>query len=318
MKVRVSTMRGYMVEDSRTQKYLEDRYNIDIDLVLLPGASDAPAKTSLLMGDDNERPDLVWWSGMEADFVKWVNAGLLVDLTGYVDKYPVMRDYLNSQDPRIMFYTSSAGNKFYRMPGDISEPGCETIWVRKDWMDKLGIAVPKTMTEFDAMLYRFANDDPDGNGKKDTYGWGTAQGDLRRFYPWWQGSGTGRGNIYSQFVRMADGSVAFGGATEDAKLWLTRVAKLYKDGVINPNAIISNVTTSEETNRGFNGGFHGWVASNNIGRGGVTWPDFRANNPTGDYMWIDMPAGDSGVGMENAGYLSAWCLFGITKSSSYP
>lgn len=52
------------------QKWMEDRYNLDIDIIALPGWSDATSKISLLMGDETQRPDIIWWWNMEADYTK--------------------------------------------------------------------------------------------------------------------------------------------------------------------------------------------------------------------------------------------------------
>ncbi len=42
------------------------------------------------------------------------------------------------------------------------------LWIRKDWMDKLGLQPPKTMSDLENMMEAFKNSDPDGNGKNDT------------------------------------------------------------------------------------------------------------------------------------------------------
>ena len=42
--------------------------------------------------------------------------------------------------------------------------------VRKDWLDKLGMKVPTNLAELKEMARRFTVDDPDGNGKNDTWG----------------------------------------------------------------------------------------------------------------------------------------------------
>lgn len=88
------------------QKWMEDRYNLDIDIIALPGWSDATSKISLLMGDETQRPDIIWWWNMEADYTKWVDAGLLVDVSPYMKKYTNMVAYYNSVDPGVMFYAS--------------------------------------------------------------------------------------------------------------------------------------------------------------------------------------------------------------------
>lgn len=60
--------------ESEMQKWMEDRCNLDIDIIALPGWSDATSKISLLMGDETQRPDIIWWWNMEADYTKWVDA----------------------------------------------------------------------------------------------------------------------------------------------------------------------------------------------------------------------------------------------------
>lgn len=103
------------------QEWTEDRCNLDIDIIALPGWSDATSKISLLM-----------------------------DVSPYMKKYTNMVDYYNSVDPGVMFY-ASGDNGIYRIPGDVAEPACETLWIRKDWLDNLGLAVPTTLDELDEL-----------------------------------------------------------------------------------------------------------------------------------------------------------------------
>ena len=107
--------------ESEMQEWTEDRCNLDIDIIALPGWSDATSKISLLM-----------------------------DVSPYMKKYTNMVDYYNSVDPGVMFY-ASGDNGIYRIPGDVAEPACETLWIRKDWLDNLGLAVPTTLDELDEL-----------------------------------------------------------------------------------------------------------------------------------------------------------------------
>jgi putative aldouronate transport system substrate-binding protein len=192
MSIKIGTLTGFTQPDSRNEKWLEERYNLDITIVALPGWADAPTKISLLMADDKERTDMIWWWGMDADFSKWKDAGLLVEVTDYLNKYTNIRDYYNSQDPSTLFFATSEGGKTFRLPGDVAEPSCEVMWIRQDWLDNLGLKVPTTLAELDDVLYKFTFNDPDKNGKNDTYGLGGDGYDFRTFWPWIQGSGSGR------------------------------------------------------------------------------------------------------------------------------
>ena len=52
---------------------------------------------------------------------------------------------------------------------------------RQDWLTKLNLQVPTTVDEYYNVATAFASQDPDGNGKKDTYAFGGINGveDLR-------------------------------------------------------------------------------------------------------------------------------------------
>jgi putative aldouronate transport system substrate-binding protein len=314
MAVKIAVLTGYTQPDSRTEKWLEERYNLDITLIALPGWSDAPTKISLLMADDKERPDIIWWWGMDSDFAKWKDAGLLVEVTDYFNKYTNMRDYYNGMDPSTLFFATSEGGRTFRIPGAVAEPSCEVLWIRQDWLDNLGLGIPKTLAELEDVLYKFTFNDPDGNGKNDTYGLGGDGYDFRTFWPWIQGSGTGRG-WYDGFSILEDGSYAYGRATDDAKIWLGRVAKLYKDGVITPN-IINDTDRDEEMARGGFGVTYGWVALNNPSY--TAMQSFYASNPTAKWTAIEMVKGDNGNPQENPATAASWCYFGITKSCKDP
>lgn len=312
MKMSVVCLQGYTTPDSEIEYWLEERYNLDIEIIALPGWSDATSKISLLMGDETQRPDIIWWWNMEADFTKWVDAGLLVDVSPYMERYTNMVDYYNSIDPGVMFYASS-DNGTYRIPGDVAEPACETLWIRKDWLDNLNLEVPKTLDELEACLYAFTNDDPDGNGVDDTYGWNGDGYDYRSFWPWIQGCGEGNGRM--DFIRLEDGSYVYGPTTEDCKEWLGRVAKLYADGVIDPSIITDTDRDEEMANGGF-GATYSWVNWNNPSSG--IMQSFYSTNPGAEWIPIDMVSGDNGNPQDEPATIAAWCYFGITNVCSDP
>ena len=58
----------------------------------------------------------------------------------------------------------------------LSQPGSvvknEGILIRKDWLDKLGLEIPVTLDDYMNVMKAFTYNDPDGNGKNDTYGYG--------------------------------------------------------------------------------------------------------------------------------------------------
>ena len=104
---------------------------------------------------------------------------------------------------------------------------------RADWMKKVGVTkVPETLAEFEKLMYKFANEDPDGNGKKDTYG--LSKDGLMAVF--------GAFNVVpfdektEYWMAKGDGVVNHT-ITPNARAALEMLAKWYKDGIIDPEFV---------------------------------------------------------------------------------
>jgi len=63
-----------------------------------------------------------------------------------------------------------------------------TLFIRKDWREKLGLPVPKTWADLLTLAKAFADRDPDGDGKRDTYGMVVPGSAQRGYVAWWSAS----------------------------------------------------------------------------------------------------------------------------------
>ncbi|ALS27643.1 ABC transporter substrate-binding protein [Paenibacillus sp. 32O-W] len=99
--------------------------------------------------------------------------------------------------------------------------------VRNDWLKKLGLPEPKTLDDYYTVLKAFVEQDPDGNGKKDTYGLSTAgMYELQGFF-----SAAG---LKQRYVEK-DGKLDVPYSTDAAIPIYEWLAKLYKEGILDPN-----------------------------------------------------------------------------------
>lgn len=97
-------------------------------------------------------------------FVSAVRNDAFWDLTPYLKDYPNL-----SKANKITLQNSSIDGKIYGVYR--ARPlGRSGIYFRQDWLKKLGLEEPKTIEDFYNVLDAFTNNDPDGNGKNDTYG----------------------------------------------------------------------------------------------------------------------------------------------------
>ena len=110
--------------------------------------------------------------------------------------------------------------------------GGRTLFVRKDWMETLGIDDPQTAEEFIEMCVRFATDDPDGNGEDDTMGFS-----LRALWPFYSQS-FGYGYTDGSWVKVGD-EYHIGTTTRAAFELFSFLRELYQRGGLDPDFILN-------------------------------------------------------------------------------
>ncbi|MFF9038757.1 ABC transporter substrate-binding protein [Streptomyces sp. NPDC014892] len=64
----------------------------------------------------------------------------------------------------------------------------QTLMIRTDWLKKLGLQAPTTWAEMLSVAKAFAERDPDGDGKKDTYGMVVPGSAQNGYAAWWGAS----------------------------------------------------------------------------------------------------------------------------------
>ncbi|MGS2648898.1 extracellular solute-binding protein [Streptosporangium sp. LJ11] len=142
-------------------KAVEKLVGKKLNITWVPDA-DYPSKTNVTLASD-KLPDLLVVNPKDAAFTKAAQAGAFWDLTDKIKKYPNL-----PQDPRILANASTNGKNYgvYRIRPLLRS----AILLRKDWLDKLGLKEPETTDDLYEIAKAFTEKDPDGNGKKDTYG----------------------------------------------------------------------------------------------------------------------------------------------------
>ena len=99
--------------------------------------------------------------------------GLLADLEEVWEKYasPELKVY-RDQYPDSFNAVSVDGHLFGFPYMEDNFHNAAFLWIRDDWLKNLNAEPPKTIDEMVALARRFTFEDPDGNGKDDTYGLG--------------------------------------------------------------------------------------------------------------------------------------------------
>lgn len=144
---------------------LEEYTKTKISFNWVPDASkEERITTSLASG---ELADIVTLTMMDNSSVRnSLKSGLFWDVSPFLDEFENLKKI-----PAEVREAASIEGKLYGVPfqKNLARPG---LVIRKDWLDKLGMEVPKTLDELYEVAKAFTEKDPDGNGKNDTTGFG--------------------------------------------------------------------------------------------------------------------------------------------------
>ena len=158
----------------------------------------------------------------------YINQGLLLDIEPYLDQMPnFVAGY--SEEALANCYMNGG---MYLIAARPYIPYAHYS-IRQDWLDNLGLSMPTTLDELYDVLYAFTFNDPDQNGKDDTYGL-TGQG-LDAFNIVFNAYGT---NAPGTFL-VEDNQVVYSSVDPDAREAIKFIQKLIEAGVVDPE-IMSN------------------------------------------------------------------------------
>ena len=151
-------------------KEIESRFNVDLNVTYLAAGNDYVNKTNTLLASN---PPVMFRDANGDGGNKYILDGLIADMTPYVtpEKMPNYFKYWVSE---LELERYQVQNQFARAQLPYDRNIYRTLYIRKDWLDNLKLAVPTNYEEYIEVLRQFRNNDPDQNGKKDTYGFSTA------------------------------------------------------------------------------------------------------------------------------------------------
>ncbi|MFD0715482.1 ABC transporter substrate-binding protein [Paenibacillus sp. GCM10027626] len=219
---------GPVDENAESKKLLEEKFNVKFNIWYLDVTKREELLGTKMAG--GEFPDFMTvYNG--ADLAKFIDQEIAVtyteeELNQYMPNYKALVDKYN---PESWTYAKRNG-EYMGIPSLNTDGvyGWAVAW-RKDWLDKVGITkVPETLDELIEAMRKFRNDDPDGNGKKDTYG--MSKTGMQQVY--------GAFGIYPEYWTERDGQIVWSGITPEAKKALEVLRQMKKDDLISPEWVL--------------------------------------------------------------------------------
>ena len=148
---------------------VHQKLGINLKVVLLPLGNDGITKMNAAAAA-NALPDFFQVTD-QSIFFQWINQGLVGPVDSLLPQMPQRTKDRYSNAELNKLYTING--KLYALPESGGTLSKRTgYYIRKDWLDKLGLSMPKTLDDFMNVAKAFTFNDPDGDGKNDTYGFG--------------------------------------------------------------------------------------------------------------------------------------------------
>ncbi len=222
--------------------------NIHIDWTLAPNQGYDEKKSVLLAG--GEYPDIFYRANLSvADQVKYGSKGLLVTLNDLIDEYaPNLNERFEELPDMKKAVTMPDGNIYTLPTKDAIEQGAaQYSWINTRWLENVGMEMPETLDELEAVLTAFKEQDANGNGDPNdelpysdrNKGNGILYGTYSAFGIGNLGSGT-----WSNYLDLGeDGNIRMFAVSDDFKEQLQWVNGLYSKGLLDPEMFTQDIPT---------------------------------------------------------------------------
>lgn len=211
----------------------------------------------------------------------------ILDLTPYKEYFgnDLLAAYSSYENDACLSEVSSGG-KLGALPSTAIGYQHEILWIRQDWLEIVGLDAPTTFDEVINVAKAFVSQDPDQNGKDDTFG--------IPFSSYSFGVDNSGGNIDPLFAAMGsfprawlkgkDGKTVYGSTAPETRNALAKLSELFSSKVI----FCSQDNNGSNIGNGKCGMFFGpWYSGESLS------PSFDAN-PDANWIAVSAPLDGNG------------------------
>ena len=283
------------------KKEIEKRTNTNLEITWVsPNNYTEKSSVTLASGDI---PDmLLVLNPFDPQVKMMAKQGAFWDLTPFLPQYK----NLSEGFPKASWDNLKMEGKNYGIPRVRPVVGGGSMpLLRNDWIEALGLKFPETMDELYTVLKAFTDQDPDGNGKKDTVGLAINAGADNL------GNLEFVENVFNHSFgswKLKDGKLTHTALEPETKLALQWLVNAYKDGVISADFATLKATQLRDLVKANKAG--GWIDA--VKPSWLLTGEMRKANPEADLLAVPYLSGPLGkYAPEEAGNYG---MFVIPKS----
>ncbi|MEK3834695.1 hypothetical protein [Paenibacillus sp. FSL R7-0128] len=288
---------GESWSDNVHTRWARDTLGVNIETLWGSAMADGSynTKLKLMLSANDTLPDVfVVYDKDVANM--FIESGKVLDAGAAFEKYasPVWKEAMAENERAWLPFTRD-GQKF-GIPIISNSMGSQSaMWIRQDWLDKLNLKAPTTVEELEQVMDAFANQDPDGNGQKDSVALAFGMKDKVSGYVIGDGSWIYGlfGAIPERWYPGEDGKLQYGSVQPGVKTALSKLKEWKDKGYIATDVALHDINKMVEL-----------VAGGKVGIiGGQSWfmtyPGALAlgSNPNAMFTPFPLPKGADGTNM---------------------
>ena len=276
-------------KDNAMFQQMEKDTNVKINWQYAGDADWGEQKSLLLASGD--LPDVFFGDNALKDNDIATNLDMFIPLEDYVEKYCPNIKAAWEAEPTMRQMVTNPDGHIYTLPGKkpMRPKGCDTPFINKAWLDRLGLEMPTTVDEWYEVLKAFKEQDANGNGdpndeipltgsaKTNLFDW------IRYINPWGLTD-----SLQENFLALDQETLkpVFIPADERYKEAVAFFHKLYAEGIMDPEFITQDGSMSDAKMKN---------ADVSLVGTGIAWETSSATQPHSD-EYVAMPplAGPNG------------------------
>lgn len=291
---------GETIENNVATKWAKEKFGINIkSLWSITDTNGAFAtKLRLAMSSGQEMPDIVTLGTENQQLAQdLIDSGMFAEVGTLFDHYAseTWKNAMNL-DSNVWNQYSRDGKRMGLPVLDFAYNHDYVLWIRQDWLDKLGMSAPKTMDELEQVMEAFKNQNPSGLAPDKvtplSIGFKTSMSTWMGDPSWIFGA---YGTLPQQWNVAEDGSLEYGSVHPGMKQGLAKLNEWMDKGYIPKEAALWDENkTAEPAVAGTAGIIPGpyWMSG---------WPliDTVKNAPEAVWKPVQIPAGPDGTAMRH-------------------
>ena len=232
----LESITGETLYDNRWTDLYERELNIKIEYLWVVDESQYQQKLQLAMAS-GEMPDVV---SLPLDQISSVSEAeqIWADLTPFFEEYA--SDMLKGSIEAVGYgaiESVTLDGEMKAIPyARNNMDDYKFMFIREDWLRNVGMEAPTNLEELLAVCDAFVNQDPDGNGEKDTYAMAAENSLWYHFNPmfWMYGAYPAVDNRVGVWLEMEDGTLANGRIQPEVKEALRTLQTMHNNGYFDP------------------------------------------------------------------------------------